>query len=209
MKGINMKFVLASRNAHKIAELRSILAQHITEDFELLSLDDIGFEGDIEENGTTYEENAIIKASVPAKMGYFGIADDSGLSVDALNGAPGIYSARYAGEPCDNEANNSKLLKELNGLKGEQRSAAFVCTMAVVAPDGKHMCATGRCPGIILEELTGEGGFGYDPLFYYEPCGKTFAQLTAEEKNRVSHRATAIKAFAKALPSFIKDYKNP
>ena len=201
-----MKFVLASRNPHKIAELSAILQKYLTEDFELLSLDDIGVEGDIDENGSTFEENALIKASVPAKLGYFGIADDSGLSVDALDGAPGLFSARYAGEPCDHEANNRKLLSELSRLSKDRRGASFICTMALVAPDGKSFCAVGKCPGIILEEYRGDSGFGYDPLFYYPGLGKTFAQLSPEEKNEISHRARAIKAFAEALPEFMKQY---
>ena len=202
-----MKFVLASRNKHKIAELSAILSEHITEEFELYSLDDIGFEGDIEENGSTFEENAIIKASTPARLGYFGIADDSGLSVDALDGAPGIHSARYAGEPCDNDANNQKLLSELEPYKTpEERRAYFVCTMALVAPDGSHICAVGKCPGYITNDFRGEGGFGYDPLFFYEPMDKTFAELDAAEKNKISHRARAIKEFATLLPEFMKKY---
>lgn len=202
-----MRFVLASRNKHKISELRSILGRYITGEFELLSLDDIGYEGDIEEDGSSFEENAVIKASVPARLGYFGIADDSGLTVDALGGAPGIYSARYAGEPCDNAANNEKLLSELSHLHtNEERSASFVCTMALVAPDGAHICAVGKCPGCITKDYRGAKGFGYDPLFLYEPLGKTFAELDSDEKNEISHRARAIEEFAHLLPEFMKKY---
>lgn len=203
-----MKFVLASRNRHKIAELKAIMSEYIKEDFKILSLDDIGYTGEIEENGTSFEENALIKASVPARLGYFGIADDSGLTVDALGGAPGIYSARYAGEPCSNEANNKKLLSELADVPDEKRGASFVCTIALVAPDMRHITATGKCCGYITREPHGEGGFGYDPLFFCPEQGKTFAELSADTKNKISHRGNAIKNFVSLLPGFMKEYEN-
>lgn len=187
-----MKVVLASRNAHKIKELQSILKQYI-EDIEILSLDDVGIFEDIVEDGETYLENAMIKARVAARSGYIGMGDDTGLSVRALGGAPGIYSARYSGG--DYAANNALLLKNLDGVS--DRFAEFVCTIACVFPDGREpICVEGRTQGVILESERGEGGFGYDPLFYYEPFGKTYAELTYEEKNSISHRCKAIERLA-------------
>ena len=192
-----MKIVLASRNAHKIKELQTLLSKNI-EGIEILSLDDVGIIDDIEENGTTYEENALIKAKAAAKSGYIGVGDDSGLSVRALGGAPGVFSARYAGVHGDNDANNEFLLKNLEGKS--DRFAEFVCTIACVFPDGKEpIVVEGRTAGVIIDTLQGDGGFGYDPLFFYEPYGKTFAQLSADEKNAISHRGKAIEAFAKEL----------
>ena len=198
-----MKIVLASRNRKKITELKALLSQFV-QDLEILSLDDVGIYGEIEEDGSTFEENALIKARVAATSGYIGVGDDSGLSVDALDGAPGIYSARYAarcnyaGEHND-EANNRVLLQNLDAVADAERTGAFVCAFACVLPDGREFCVRGEAKGRILRDYVGEGGFGYDPLFYYEPLEKTFAQLTPEEKNRVSHRGAAIRAFAKKL----------
>lgn len=187
-----MKIVLASRNAHKIGELQTLLSQYI-EDIEILSLDDVGIFDEIEENGSTYLENALIKARAAAKSGYIGMGDDSGLSVRALGGAPGVYSARYSGG--DYAANNALLLKNLEGES--DRYAEFVCTIACVFPDGREpICVEGRTEGVILESQRGEGGFGYDPLFYYEPYKKTYAELTYDEKNSISHRCKAVEALA-------------
>ena len=192
-----MKIVLASRNAHKIKELQTLLSKNI-EGIEILSLDDVGIIDDIEENGATYEENALIKAKAAAKSGYIGVGDDSGLSVRALGGAPGVFSARYAGVHGDNDANNAVLLKNLEGES--DRFAEFVCTIACVFPDGREpIVVEGRTAGVIIDTLQGDGGFGYDPLFFYEPYGKTFAQLSVDEKNAISHRGKAIEAFAKEL----------
>ena len=197
-----LKIVLASRNAHKIREIKEILSAAVGYELEILSLDDIGVSGDIEENGNSFEENAKIKASLPASMGYIGIADDSGLAVDALNGEPGIYSARYAGEPCNDQNNNDKLLSKMEGIS--DRTACFVSCVAAVRPDGKSLVCRGECPGMILYAPQGNGGFGYDPLFWYEPLQKTFAELTSEEKNRISHRAVALRKFAEKLASISK-----
>ena len=187
-----MKIVLASRNAHKIGELQTLLSQYI-KDIEILSLDDVGIFDEIEENGSTYLENALIKARAAAKSGYIGMGDDSGLSVRALGGAPGVYSARYSGG--DYAANNALLLKNLEGER--DRYAEFVCTIACVFPDGREpICVEGRTEGVILESQRGEGGFGYDPLFYYEPYKKTYAELTYDEKNSISHRCKAVEALA-------------
>ena len=173
------------------------MSQYI-KDIEILSLDDVGISGEIEENGSTYRENALIKARVAAGSGYIGMGDDSGLSVRALNGAPGVFSARYAGEHGDNAANNAFLLKNLEGES--DRFAEFVCTVACVFPDGREdIVVEGRTQGLILDSERGIGGFGYDPLFYYEPYGKTFAELTSQEKNAISHRGKAIEALARKL----------
>ena len=197
-----MKMVLASRNKKKISEMQTLLRAHLSEDVTILSLDDIGFSGDIEEDGTTFEENAVIKAQTPASLGYIGIADDSGLEVDALGGAPGIYSARFAddeGEGHDDERNNQKLLRLLNGLPHEQRTARYVCAVAMVWPNGKKLVVRGTCEGYILTEYRGDGGFGYDPLFWFEQYDKTLAQVSAEEKHAVSHRGAAIRLLAEEL----------
>ncbi len=196
-----MKIVLASRNKHKISELQALLSKYI-EDIEILSLDDVGIYGEIDESGSNFTENAIIKARAAAASGYIGIGDDSGLSVRALGGEPGIYSARYAGEHGNDAANNALLLKKLTDK--EDRYAEFVCTIAVVHPDREEpLVVEGRTGGVIIEEARGKGGFGYDPYFYYEPFGKTFAELTPEEKNSVSHRGKAIKALAEKIKDFI------
>lgn len=199
----NMKIVLASRNKKKINEVLTLLKEHGMADISVLSLDDIGMTDEIEEDGTTFAENAIIKASVPASLGYIGIADDSGLAVDALGGAPGVYSARYAGEPCDDEKNNQKLLSELANTPDEERTAQYVCAMACVFPDGRQFTVEGSCKGRILREYHGDGGFGYDPLFYYPGYQKTFAEITPEMKNRVSHRGKAINDFCKKLSEML------
>ena len=201
-----VKLVLASRNKNKIKEIKAIYRDIVGEELDILSLDDIGYTDEIEEDGSSFEENATIKASVPAKLGYIGLADDSGLAVNMLDDAPGIYSARYSGEGATDEKNNEKLLSELSGAS--DRSAKFVCVFAVVAPDGKNITVRGECPGIIAESESGKGGFGYDPLFIYEPLSKTFGELTADEKNKVSHRARALKLLIPKLSEFLNGYKD-
>ena len=196
-----MKIVLASRNKKKIGEVLTLLreAGGALAEIEVLSLDDIGMTEEIEENGKTFRENAHIKASVPASLGYIGVADDSGLAVDALGGAPGVYSARYAGEPCDDEKNNQKLLAELANTPDEECTAQYVCAMACVFPDGRQFTVEGSCKGLLLREYRGDGGFGYDPLFYFPGYQKTFAEISGDMKNRVSHRGKAMKDFCKRL----------
>ena len=204
-----MKLVLASRNKKKIGELRVMMAEHFPE-MEVLSLDDIGYAGEIEEDGETFEENAMIKARVAASSGYIGIADDSGLTVEALNGEPGVYSARfaamhnYAGGH-DDEANNQLLLELLRDTPDEKRGAAYVCAVACVHPDGRSFTVRGEVKGRLLREYHGTGGFGYDPLFYYEPFGMTFAEATPEAKNTVSHRGVAMAKFAEQLKLLLKE----
>ena len=195
-----MKIVLASRNKKKIEELRQLLSQ-LLRDVEVLSLDDVGITGDIEEDGTTFEENALIKARVAADSGYIGVADDSGLCVDALGGEPGIYSARYSGG--DDEDNNDLILKKLENETN--RSAKYVCAIACVFPDhSSDFVVKGECYGKILRERCGDKGFGYDPLFYYEPFGKTFAEIELSKKNEVSHRGVAMRHFINELSKVIK-----
>ena len=193
-----MKIVLASRNRHKIGELQALLAEHIPT-VEILSLDDVGFCGDIVEDGDTFEQNAYIKARAAASMGYIGVGDDSGLCVNALGGAPGIYSARYAGEHGDDKANNRLLLANLEGAT--DRGAQFVCVIACVFPDDldNGMVFKGVTDGVITKDYRGEGGFGYDPLFECSATGKTYSEMTPEEKNTVSHRSRAIALFASAM----------
>ena len=200
-----MKLVLASNNKHKIEEIMSILEKNGT-NAEVLSMNDVGYTDEIIEDGNTFEENALIKARTIAALGYIAIADDSGLCVDALNGAPGIYSARYAGEPCDHQKNNEKILKALEGKVGAERSAAFVSTIACCLPNGEFFTVVGECRGEMLEALHGNGGFGYDPLFRPDGYEVTFAELSFDEKNRISHRARALEAFAKSFPAFLKEH---
>ncbi|MCQ2426844.1 MAG: RdgB/HAM1 family non-canonical purine NTP pyrophosphatase [Clostridia bacterium] len=205
-----MKILMATRNKGKIRELNNLLAEYIPgEKVELVSLDDIGFTDEIEENGNSFEENALIKAKAGcAATGLITVADDSGLTVEALGGAPGIYSARYSGG--DDEANNDKLLSELQGVKN--RECAYVCAMACVFPEGNVLSGapivvTGTCEGEILCARRGEGGFGYDPLFWFDPFGKTFGELSQEEKNAVSHRGEAVRKLAASLEMRIEAAK--
>ena len=187
--------VLASRNRGKVAELQKLLTAALGDVIELKSLDDVGITEEIEENGATFEENAFIKAEAAAKSGYLGLADDSGLVVPALNMEPGIHSARYAGDH-DDAANNALLLKKLEGVG--DRKAAFVCSLVMVFPDGGvPIRAVGAVEGEILLTPRGEGGFGYDPLFWYDPAGKTLAEMSTEEKNTISHRGAAVRMFAR------------
>ena len=200
-----MKIVFASGNKHKIEEFGAILRKYIP-DIELVSMKDAGIFDDIVEDGATFEENAMIKARAVAKYGYIGVADDSGLTVDALGGAPGIYSARYAGEHGNDKKNNQKLLIDMQEI--ENRAGAFVCTIACAFPENSShtdFCVRGECQGSILHEEKGEGGFGYDPLFYVEKCQKTYAELSSDEKNEISHRAVATKLFAEKFVKELQD----
>ncbi len=182
------RLVVATGNAHKLKEIAEIFP-----DFEVLSQKQMGFNEEVEETGTTFMENALIKARAAAKaLGLPVIADDSGLCVDALQGAPGVYSARYSGAHGDDKANRALLLKNLEGV--ENRRAHFACALALVYPDGKIWTAEGNTYGEILKGEEGEGGFGYDPIFYSEDLGKSFGVATPAEKNAVSHRGRALKA---------------
>ena len=190
-----MKAVLASNNKHKMIEIKTMLAGKFE---DILTLKDLGIEIEIEENGTTFEENAYIKASTIAKMtGMPAIGDDSGICVKALNGEPNIYSARYAGEPCNDKNNNAKLLSKLHALEqdGKQvdRTAYFQSVVVLCYPDGSYVRGSGRTYGKIIDEYRGPNGFGYDPIFLSDELGKTFGEAVMEEKNTISHRSRALK----------------
>ncbi len=202
-----IKIVLASRNAKKIKELETLLGD-LSSKVQVLSLDDIGYTDEIIEDGDTFSDNSRIKARVPASLGYIGIADDSGLTVDALDGAPGVYSARYSGEDATDEKNNAKLLAALADTPDEKREAQFRTVVTCAFPDGTDFQVEGICDGVILREPDGEGGFGYDPLFYFEPLGKTFAALTADEKNEVSHRGKAMRMFVAKFKEYLNKTEN-
>ena len=192
------ELILASNNAHKVEEIKSIL-----DDYKILTLKDIGYYEDIIEDGTTFEENALIKARTIAKYsGKVAIADDSGLSVALLDGRPGVYSARYSAEQTD-EKNIEKVLEELNGEKSE---AKFVSVIALVRPDGSEITFRGECHGEIIFEKRGNNGFGYDPIFYVPSLEKTFAELTPEQKNSISHRKESLEKFSKYLKE--ENYEN-
>ena len=195
------RLIFATGNQNKMREIREILADLPV---EILSMKEAGIEADIVEDGKTFEENAMIKARAISRLGYIGVGDDSGLSVTALDGAPGIYSARYAGEHGNDDANNNKLLSELDGK--ENREASFVCAVACSFPDGsgyEDFVVRGECKGDILHEKQGKGGFGYDPLFYSPEAGKSFAELTDAEKNSLSHRGRAMRKFAERIKKYI------
>lgn len=186
-----MRVVLASKNAHKLREISAI-----TEKFniELVLQSELGLDLDVEENGTTFEENSYIKAkAVMQATGLPALADDSGIAVDALNGEPGIYSARYGfDDSLDDYGRLCLLLKNMEQVPDDRRQAQFVCVITLVTPEGEVIQARGEAHGILLRQTAGQGGFGYDPIFYYPPLGKTFAELAPEEKNKVSHRAAAL-----------------
>ena len=168
--------------------------------YHIQSMKEVGIDLEIQEDGQTFEQNALKKARALAAMSNeIILADDSGLEVDILDGAPGIYSARYAGKHGEDEANNLKLLKELRNVPEYQRGARFYCAIAMVYPEGKEIVVAGECKGIIALEPKGKGGFGYDPLFYILELGKTYAQLDAQEKNSISHRSKALDMLKKVL----------
>ena len=189
-----MKVVLASKNPHKLVEISAILKPL---DVELVLESDLGVDVEVEETGSTFEENSFLKANAVRKAtGLPALADDSGIAVDALGGAPGVHSARYGDDPAlDDWGRLLLLLKNTEQVPDGQRQAQFVSVITLVYPDGRVIQARGEAHGELLREAHGEGGFGYDPIFYYPPAGKTFAELTAEEKNRVSHRARALQLF--------------
>ena len=189
-----MKVVLASKNPHKLVEISKITEQF---DMELVLQSELGVDIDVEETGTTFEENSYLKArAVMEATGLPALADDSGIAVDALNGEPGIYSARYGfDESLDDWGRLQLLLKNTENVPDGQRQAQFVCVITLVTPDGKVIQARGEVHGELLRAPAGEGGFGYDPIFYYPPYGKSLAEVSAEEKNQVSHRANALRVF--------------
>jgi XTP/dITP diphosphohydrolase len=204
--------VLATANAGKVAELSAPLAGAVLGKLRLKVLDLNAFPdiGDIEENGSTFEENALVKARyVAAKTGLVSLADDSGLKVDALNGAPGVYSARYADDvpPLPEESRDArnirKLLKAMRAVPESRRACRFVCCMAAVRPDGREMLTRGEWQGKLLEAPSGANGFGYDPVFFDPALGRSAAQLSREEKNAVSHRGAALRAFLEKFEDFL------
>lgn len=192
------KITLASNNSHKVKEIQAILGPL---GYDVLSMKEVGLGHlEIEENGQTFEENAMIKArAIYELLGGIVLADDSGLEVDYLKGAPGVYSARYAGEPKCDDKNNEKLLLALEGVSQNERTARFVTVLAMIFPDGKEIVVRGEVKGIIGNSPCGEAGFGYDPLFVVPKLEATFAQLSEEEKNKNSHRAAALKKLVERL----------
>ncbi len=205
-----MELLVATTNAAKLAEIEAVL-----EDIpvQVLSLSALSGWPKVVEDGETFEENALKKARALAEFsGYLTLADDSGLEVDALNGAPGILSARYSGENANDARNNEKLLRVLAGLPQEKRGARFVCVIALCSPissDGRERVFRGECEGWIALEPRGENGFGYDPLFFYPPLGKTFAEIDRETKGRFSHRGKALAKLKRALPPLLRAFINP
>ncbi len=193
-----MKLVAATQNKHKLEEIGRIVGDF---DMELVSMKEAGLgDLDIEETGETLEENSILKAETVCRLtGCAAIADDTGLMVDALDGAPGVYSARFAGEHGNDAANRALLLKKLKGLSGPQRSARFVSVITLCWPDGRRLVATGACPGVILEEERGSNGFGYDAVFLPDGKKESFAELSMEEKNALSHRGRALRRLHEML----------
>ena len=192
--------VIATRNKGKTAEIRDLLKGFPV---EIKDLDDLGPIPDVVEDGETFDENAYKKASFTARiLGLPALADDSGLMVDALNGAPGVHSARYAGENATDRDRFEKLLKELQNV--DNRKAAFECIISIAVPTGPALTYEGRCEGIIAQKASGSNGFGYDPIFFFPPLGKTFAELTREEKSRVSHRGKALQEIRDEFEKIIK-----
>ena len=195
-----MKLVLASKNKKKLAEMNEILSQL---GVEVCSEAEAGVDVEVEETGTTFEENSLLKArAVMEASGMPAIADDSGLCVDALGGAPGVYSARYGGPELDDTGRYRLLLENLRGQM--TRTAKFVSVITCCFPNGDVICARGECPGTIAYAPQGEGGFGYDPVFFVPGLKKTFAQLSPEEKNAISHRGRALRAFQEKLEEYLK-----
>lgn len=192
-----MKIVVATHNKGKLREFKAALEPL---GIETVSVGDIVAVPEPEETGTTFLENARIKAQYYMKATQLPcLADDSGLAVDSLGGEPGVYSARYAGEVCDDEANNRKLVSALREVPFEKRTAHYVCELVLAYPDGREVKATGCCDGIIQDEPVGDGGFGYDPYFYVPQFQKTMAQISMEEKNAISHRGLALQNLLQQL----------
>jgi XTP/dITP diphosphohydrolase len=196
---MNQKFVLATHNPGKLKEMGEILSQY---GVEVVSPKELGITVDVEETGTTFAENAMLKAgAICAASGLPAIADDSGLCVDALNGGPGVYSARYGGEGLDDVGRYRLLLANMRGQTS--RTAHFACAIACAFPNGDQLTAEGQCEGTIAFAPMGEGGFGYDPVFFVPELKKTFGQLTGEEKSAISHRGKALAAFSEKLATYL------
>ena len=193
-----MKLLIASNNAHKVREIEEILAGYFD---EMVTMREAGLDIDVVEDGRTFRENAVKKATeILEKSGYdAALADDTGLCVDALGGAPGVYSARYAGDGHDTDANNALLMENMKDVPDEQRTCRFTCCVALARKGRPVLAVEGKAEGMLLRAPAGENGFGYDPYFYYPPLHKSFAELTSEEKNSVSHRRAALDALRRAL----------
>ena len=196
-----MDLVIATSNQHKLKEFKAILKGF---PLTILSLKDFPDIPVVVEDGKSFYENALKKALTVARhTDKITVADDSGIEVDALDGKPGVYSARFAGEDATDEANNTKLLKELEGVSSDKRGACFKCVLVIAQPDGETAFVEGACRGTIIHEARGEYGFGYDPLFLVPEYDKTFSEITPEEKNKISHRARALKKLLKILPQYL------
>ena len=193
--------VFATGNANKTREFREILDPA---KYEVMSMKDAGIEAEIIEDGKSFEENALIKARTVAKLtDAIVVADDSGLVIDALNGEPGIYSARYLGEDTPYEIKNQKILERMSDVPKEKRTARFVCAMAAVLPDGEELCVTGVMEGYIGFAAAGENGFGYDPIFYVDKYGTSTADISPEQKNEISHRGQALRGIRAELEKYL------
>ncbi|MFH2012094.1 MAG: XTP/dITP diphosphatase [Pseudomonadota bacterium] len=201
-----MEIILATSNEGKLREIKELIKGL---NVKILSLKDIPNSPDIQECGSSFRENALIKSKAIASLtNKITIADDSGLEVDFLNGEPGVYSARFAGENANDDENNKKLLARLEGVPLSERGATFRCVIAVVNPEGKEDIVEGECKGIIQFEEKGNFGFGYDPLFFVPEYGKTFAELSPEIKNKISHRGKAIEKLKVVLKNYLKRKNN-
>ena len=198
-----MQILVASNNKKKLGELETILAEAGIAGVELLPLSAVEAYDEPVEDGRTFSDNALIKARAGvAHTGLATIADDSGIAVEELNGMPGVLSARWSGAHGNDEANNDLLLAQMAHVPDERRAAAFVSTCALVTPDGQEFLAEGRWPGMLLRERHGENGFGYDPLFFVDSLGKSLAELTADQKNAISHRGAALRDFMARFPEW-------
>ena len=196
------KIIIATKNKGKAKDFEALFGPL---GYEVLTLHDVAEDMDVEETGTTFEENALLKATALAeRLQTMVIADDSGLEIDALDGRPGIYSARYAGEEKSDEANIVKVLKELENVADSNRTARFVCAIAVASPSNEPITVRGTCEGVIARERRGSNGFGYDPIFYVPSENRMMAELSGEEKGAISHRGNAIKKLSVKLPELLK-----
>ena len=197
-----MKLLIASNNAHKVREIEEILSGYFD---EMVTMREAGLDIDVVEDGKTFRENAVKKAVETLEQSGFdaALADDTGLCVDALGGAPGVYSARYAGEAHDTAANNALLMENMKDVPDEKRTCRFITCVALARRGRPVLAVEGKAEGMLLRAPAGENGFGYDPYFYYPPLGRSFAELTGEEKNSVSHRKAALDALRRALDTEI------
>jgi XTP/dITP diphosphohydrolase len=202
---IRPEIVIATKNRGKAAEFRHIMEELSVSDLaDVTSLSEFPDYPDVDETGASFEENALIKArAAAAHTGLFAVAEDSGIEVEILDGAPGVRSARLAGPGATDAANNEKLLGLLSGMPAEKRGALFVAVIALVSPDGRETTVRGECRGLVADAPRGTGGFGYGPVFFYPPLNKTYAEMSDSEKYAISHRRRAIEALCRVLPEFL------